>query len=278
MSGNKNKFKIIFIDIDGTLINKERKLTHETINEIKRISSNGVRVILASSRMPKSMRYFMEELEINEPIICHNGALIQSETKDNGDTEVLFSEPLNNSAAEIIDNAGRNLGIHTGYYLHDNWYEESIEKWVEREINNTKAMPQIRSIPDVLSEWKSKNKGPHKIMCMGEGHKMDRFSEALKQSCGESTKAYRSKKTYLEITSAKTSKKTAAEFLQNKYGIKREEVIAIGDNYNDTEMIKWAGLGIAMGNAHESIKQLADYVAPTNNDDGVAHVIKKFIP
>ncbi len=278
MSTSGQNFKIIFIDIDGTLINKERELSKGTVKEIRRVSSQGVRVILASSRMPKSMRYFLEEIEINEPIICHNGALIQSEIRDDRSTDVLLSVPLVQSVAEAVYEAGRVAGIHAGFYLHDYWYEEKIDRWAQREINNTKAEPEITGIKNLLHEWKEENLGPHKIMCMGEGGKMDLFTALVKEKCGESIAAYRSKKTYLEITSAKTSKKTAAGFLQNKYGIKQEEVIAIGDNYNDSEMISWAGLGVAMGNAHESIKQLADYVAPTNNDDGVAHVIKKYFP
>lgn len=278
MPHTQTKFKIIFIDIDSTLINRERELSNGTIKEIKRVSSLGVKVILASSRIPKSMRYFLEELGINEPIISHNGGLIQSELKTGGDVENLFSKQLNYGTAEAVYSAGQEIGIHTGFYLNDNWYEESVDRWVEREINNTRAMPQICNIKSVLDDWKVGGSGPHKIMCMGDGEKMDRFSEIVKKSSGDSVNAYRSKKTYLEVTSAETSKKTAAEFLQKRYGFKREEVIAIGDNYNDVEMIRWAGLGVVMGNARDAVKQHADYVAPPNYDDGVASVVKKYFP
>jgi len=264
-------YQLICTDIDGTLLNKDRELSKSTIQQVKRVSP--IPFVLISSRMPNGMRHLQREFG-NEttPLIAYNGGLIINKG------EVLHSTFIKNNVLSEIINKCINTSIHLSLFHADEWYVPVMDYWAKREENNTKVTPQVKSSAEVLTSWEKEGKGAHKIMCMGNEKEIDALYESLETSFSEEIMLYRSKETYIEISHKDISKKTAIDvILENCYPtLSMDNVVAFGDNYNDVEMLKAVGLGVAVGNANYEVLKVADAVTDTNKNDGVAKAIKQF--
>ncbi len=263
-------YKIVFSDIDGTLLNKDRELSETTIREIKKLK-NKVPFILISARMPAAMRHLQKELNIEElPIICYNGGLVLHEKKELSSTVI----PI--EIVEELSEMNRRTGCHLSLYHMDEWYVPEMDQWAKREINNTRVTPEVKDNFEVIKKWKSENKGAHKIMAMGEETHIDQIRDFLLKNYSEDLHFYRSKNTYLEIANKNISKFSAIDLLlKQHYNYSTSEAIAIGDNYNDVEMLKNIGYGIAVGNARKEAMEAADIVIEKSIEDGVAKSLIK---
>jgi len=266
-------FKAICTDIDGTLLNPERELSKRTIDIIKNIKDD-VAIILASSRMPAAMRHLQKTLDIvNQPLICYNGGFIISQKQE---VKILDSVKIPFAICEFIAKWSYDKNLHAGFYLEDDWYAPSLDQWTEREINNTKVQASIRSGLDLVRSWESDQNGAHKIMCMGEPRLIDELIAELK-AMNAPLHLYRSKETYLEIAPLEISKATALnKLLEAEFNIEMKDVIAFGDNYNDIEMLQAVGCGVAVGNAKNEVKNIANEVTLPGKEDGVAATLEKY--
>jgi Cof subfamily protein (haloacid dehalogenase superfamily) len=267
-------YKIICTDIDGTLLGKDRELSPATIQAIKRIKKD-IPVILVSSRMPKAMRHLQAILGIEHyPIIAYNGGLVIINDHD-GAPFLSISVSVEVSRAIFLQT--QNTSIHTSLYLHDDWFVQDLDYWALREINNTKVHPVVTDFVPLITSWENDGLGPHKIMCMGPEAEIHALELFLQTGFNDQLNIYRSKPTYLELSSKRVSKATAIEqLLQQQMGFQLSEVIAFGDNYNDIEMLAAAGLGIAMANGNDALKSIADEITLSNLEDGVAVSIQKY--
>lgn len=263
-------YKLICSDIDGTLLDKNRELSEITIQEIQRISP--IPFVLISSRMPKAMRHLQSQIgNMGAPLIAYNGGLVLH------NNQVLHSAFIDNAVLEAVMNLCLKTAIHLSLYYKDEWYVPAMDFWANKEANNTKVLPLLKSNKAVLAQWKEEGKGAHKIMCMGEETEIDALYKALENSFSEEIVLYRSKPTYIEISHRSVSKKTAIEaLLKNCYPtVSIKEIVAFGDNYNDIEMLIAVGLGVAVANAIEEVLQIANKITDTNKNDGVAKVIQE---
>lgn len=263
-------YKIIFTDIDGTLLNKDRQLSSRTKKVFQHLQEK-LPVILISSRMPQAMEHLQEELKItHQPLICYNGALINIDGKTVRSKEIPW-EVIND-----LHDFNLEVDCHISLYNNTEWYVPQMDHWAKREENNTRITPQIKSTKAVLEDWKSGDKGAHKIMCMGEKEKIDAVENHLFERYKDQLHLYRSKDTYLEITNKEVSKLTAVKYLlDSHFHLSLNETIAFGDNYNDFEMLKAAGMGIAVGNARPEILEIAKLITHHNTDDGVAKSLQQ---
>lgn len=267
-------YKLLCSDIDGTLLNKDRELSKRTINIIHKIK-NTTPVVLISSRMPKAMRHLQYELEIpKHPLIAYNGGLIL--TYDEGTPNALLSIEISMEITAAILKFIQKSTIHMSLYHGDEWFVPQMDYWANREMNNTKVKPAVAELETVCENWNSKNIGPHKIMCMGEKGEIQLLENYLNIHHATDLNIYRSKDTYLEIASKQISKLSALSILlDKKFNINLEDVIAFGDNYNDIELLKGVGLGVAVGNAREEVKAIADKITLGNKEDGVAITLEE---
>jgi len=263
-------YKIVFSDIDGTLLNKDRELSSATIAEIKKLK-NKIPFILISARMPAAMRHIQNELDIEElPLICYNGGLIIV------NNEVVSSTEIPIDIVEDLSCWNSEINCHLSLYHQDEWYVPAMDEWALKEQNNTKVEPEIRSDREVIKKWNSEKKGAHKIMAMGEESQIDQIRDYLAEKFPDQLHLYRSKNTYLEIAPKSISKYTAIELLLHRhFNITSGEAIAFGDNYNDVEMLKNIGYGVAVGNARPEALKVAKINAEMSIDDGVAKSLKQ---
>lgn len=265
-----NNFKMICLDIDGTLLNSNHKIS-EGVKSIIRVVANEkqIPVILVSARMPKGIVFLQKELEIEQPIICYSGALILDKN-----SKVLERQAISVSNFKEIYKLVHNTNVHMSLYKDDEWYIEEMDEWAKQESEITNIIPTIKNFKELSKLWEQEGTGPNKILCMASPNEINKLKESVENI---DLNIYPSKPTYLEIMPTQASKTSAINFLQRKLNIKKSEIIAVGDNYNDIDMIEYAGLGIAMGNAPDDVKNHADGVTLTNDEDGVAEVIKKYL-
>ncbi len=261
------QYQVLCSDLDGTLLSTKSDVSDFTVTQIDRIKSE-MQIILVSARMPKAMRHLQKDLGIDhEPIICYNGAYVL-----HGQQE-LCSVEIGSSELSQLGQMASPLGIQLGLYHKDEWYVPGDSERVQKEIRYTKCEPALKDTGDTLKDWEDRNIGAHKVMLMGTKESADFIYLQLQELFGTKLNVYRSNDTLIELAPRSVSKRSAIELLLNKEQ-SMKDVLAFGDNYNDMEMLKVAGCGVAVGNAREEVKAVADHIAKQNSEDGVAHFIK----
>lgn len=262
-------YKLILTDIDGTLLNKDRKLS-ELTKEVFQQLQKKVPVVLISSRMPQAMRHLQHDLHIaHQPLICYNGGLVLI------DNQVVSSTEIPLEIIKNLDQFNQRINCHLSLYNGEDWYVPVMDQWAKREENNTQVSPEILSNPEVIKKWEEEGKGAHKIMCMGEEKQIDLITDFLSKNFQQKLHLYRSKPTYLEIANREVSKLTAIKILLDKhFQLTLEECVAFGDNFNDFEMLQAVGMGIAVGNAKPEILEIANEITLHGKEDGVARSLQ----
>ncbi len=270
-------FRALCTDIDGTLLDSRRELSHRTIAAIKRLDKR-VPVILASSRMPSAMRHLQQELGIlHHPIICYNGGYVIHYNNKAEAPVVLDNVSIPVSTCSAIMDLTQGTDLHISLFAEDNWYAPRVDEWTEREERITKAAAIIMEAGPVLEMWRKNNIGAHKIMCMGSEQEIEEMEQALVAQFFDQIFIYRSKSTYLELAPRTISKATALELvLKNCYNLEMSEAVAFGDNYNDIDMLKAVGLGVAVGSAREEVIAAANEITLNSKEDGVAVAVEKY--
>lgn len=264
------KHKILCSDLDGTLLSTKSDVSQFTISQISIIKEQ-LKVVLVSARMPQSMRYLQERLGIEkEAIICYNGALVLK-----GEYEV-FSATIDFNTVEKVYGLTEEHGIRLGFYYKQEWYVEENSERVQKEINYTRTKPVYRPSIETLLDWQTRNLSAHKIMLMGTKSSADIIFPKLIDNFSQSMNIYRSNDTLIELVPQSVSKLSAIKLLLAP-NESLTDVISFGDNYNDIEMLVHSGLGIAVGNAREEVKAIADHTTLKNTEDGVAYFIRQHL-
>lgn len=272
-------YRLIAIDIDGTLLNSQREITPRTLRAIEKAITAGKRVALCTGRSLQSARAIAEQTHPEAILIFHSGALIL--------------ETLNGPLLKAV-NLPRALAFEIILYFKEKgydplvyesvpeglhfWYEppRSDNEWQRRYIQG--SGPRARQIGDLSG---APFVDPAQVAIAGSEEAIIRM-RALLNDRWPGIGVILSRSTlggvnwFMEVVPAQVSKAQGLAVIGTAYGIDPKEMIAVGDNFNDLDMIEYAGLGVAMGNAPEAVKESADFVAPSNDEEGVAYVIERF--
>lgn len=262
------KYKLIAADLDDTLLNDDLKITERNRRAFQTAQDMGVIVTIATGRMFRSALPVALELGIKGPLVTYQGALVKNVTTG----EVMVHRPLPIDLARQVLAAGYENGLHTNVYINDNLYVDRITN--EGKMYAEQAGVQMNPVGNLLEFL---HEEPTKILFIGEPAFLDRLNYEMKEHFGDSLYITKSKPYYLEFMHPKATKMHGIGRMAEILGILPEEIITFGDSYNDIEMIEYAGLGVAVGNAPKEIKDKANLVTDTNNDDGVAKVIEEFV-
>ena len=261
-------YKLIAIDLDGTLLADDLTVSPATVKAIQQAVEMGTVVTIATGRMFSSAQQFAKQLGINVPLITYQGALIM----DVGEKETIYARPITPDIARKLVEISTEKNLHLQVYQDDILYG-AVEN--EKLIDYAAGVKVPYTVePDLL---KLAEKGFTKALFIENPETIDGLQEELKALFGNRAHIAKSKPHFLEVTHPEANKGLALLHLAETLGIKKSEIIGIGDNHNDKELIETAGLGVAMGNAVQEMKDIADYVSLTNNEDGVKHVIEKFV-
>lgn len=276
-------YRLLIIDVDGTLLDGRATLSPRTRQALRRAAASGAIVTLATGRRTRSARPIIADLGVDVPVILHNGALIYDTARD----LVLYHHPLPLAVArQVVDllvasgfqpvayeNALRGERLFTGPAEYDN-------RLTALYLENAGDALVRRPYQTLLS----KDDGdPLRLAVMDEVGRVHDLAARLASVAGcrvlVNTTALMAKHhgLVLEVLEADCSKGRAMEHLARYFDVPLAQVIAIGDHYNDVEMLRTAGLGVAVANAPVEVLACADYVAPSNEEDGVAHVIERFV-
>lgn len=262
------KYKLIAADMDGTLLNSEGKISHKTCDAIKKAVDTGVVFTVSSGRPIQGILKYGEFLPLKFPEITYNGAMIVNPNN----REILFHKPLEKDDALKILKLGEERSVTICLWCENRLFVNRIDE----RVNKYKRLSGVESIL-IDSKEALAEKGVTKILWYDEAEKIEIFQEALQNESFNEVTFCTSKPEFLEFFNSGVSKAAAMEFLGKLYGINREEMIAIGDGDNDLAMIEYAGLGISMENGSEKVKKAAGYITASNDQNGVALAIEKFI-
>jgi len=263
------KFRLIAVDIDGTLLNPARELENETILAAKKVMDSGAYFVLSSGRMPQALKGIAEKLGVNAPAVCFNGGAVVDVMKN----ETLFSTPVELELARDIVLYGEELGLHMHAFIHGGYIVPQFNELASAYQNmvGVKATVVNGKISDYLDE------APMKVLVLDKPERCAEILPVLQKKFGERANIMGSQKHIIECVGKQTSKANALEFLRNKLNIPYEETCAFGDGMNDLEMLEWAAHPYVMDNASDALKSACDrfVIAPSNADKGVARVLMK---
>lgn len=267
------KYKLIVLDLDGTLTNSKKEITSRNRETLIRAQEQGVRLVLASGRPTYGIVPLANELRMNEFggfILSYNGGEIS-----NWETgEMIYENVLPNDVVPVLYECAKThqLSILT-YDGAEIITENSKDPYVLKEAFLNKMA--VRETNDFLTDI---TLPVAKCLIVGDADKLIPLESELCIRLQGRINVFRSEPYFLELVPQGIDKALSLGVLLKELGVQREEIIAIGDGFNDLSMIKFAGLGIAMANAQEPVKKAADYITLSNDEDGVAEAIDKFLP
>jgi Cof subfamily protein (haloacid dehalogenase superfamily) len=264
-------FKAVFIDMDGTLLQSNHTVSAATKQAIQQLTANGILVAPVSARPLHGMLHITEKVfPAHTPVVSLNGSYIYH------NDEIVFDAAVSIKESESVHSALQQKEVSVMYYSRMEWFATEDTALIKKEQKITPVPVTIQPFEKTVGYLKETNSGMNKILIAGEKGLILNIEKELLQQHHGALNIYKSQPRYLEVMNLKASKTNAIRFLLKQYNISVDEIIAIGDNYNDREMISFAGKGVAMGNAPDDIKAVADFVTDTNNHDGVAKALKHF--
>jgi len=261
-------YRLIAVDLDDSLLGDDLKISGGNRRALLAAQERGTQVTIATGRMLDSAMPFIRELNITVPVITYQGAYI----KDTVTGETLVKKPIPMEYAHRILEECKRDKLYVQVYLENSYFFEQ-ENQYSRLYHRLSGI-RGRAVGDLKTFLKEE---PIKILIIDEPERIPVFRSRFEKLFGGRLQIAVSKPNYLELTHIEATKGNALERLGSMLGIKKEEIIAIGDSYNDVSMIEYAGLGVAMGNAPDPVKAFARYVTKGNEEDGVAEVVERFV-
>lgn len=266
------KYKAIALDLDGTLTNSQKKVSEKNKQVISKAIEEGIKVILASGRPLFGITPVADILELEKKggyILAYNGGNIV----DCMTGELIYSRFIPQECVHDICRESENNDVYAITYYKDKVLSQSDEdEYVKKEaFCNGADIKKVESLEQFVDYPVAK------YIIVGEHNKLLPVEKVLKEKHGNLLDIFFSEDYFLEVVPKGVAKDKSLEALLDKLGIKREELIACGDGMNDLPMIEYAGLGVAMENAYPKVKESADVIAPSNDDDGVAYIMEKYM-
>lgn len=260
-------YSIVFLDIDGTLLNSGHQVMPCTRERLQYLTGRGVPVILCSARPPEGVKLVAGQVGVQGPIACYNGGLIFDEDytilRDVG-VDIQLARAFRQYAAE------RFPDVVVSAYLYSVWLAEDTQHpLILQEAEISGCTPLMGSIDQVAFAATH----VHKLLCIGDSAQIRALQKETRQQFPQ-LMALRSKATYLEILSPESTKGSAAQVLLEHYHLDPEQAVAFGDSDVDVDMLRYCGFGVAMGNAPRSVQEAADYVTASNDEEGVYIALK----
>lgn len=262
--------KLVATDLDDTLLNAQWEVSPANAEAIRRAVSQNVKVTLATGRMALSTRKYARQLELDIPIITYHGALVEQGLSG----EILYRKVIPvDLAADIVENL-RQRKIHHQVFIKDRIF---VQQWNA----HAEAYSKMASVPveetDIFTLLSKEQDGTEKILCIGDQAELQTTMAELRLLYGDKLHFTSSRADFFDMVHPEVNKGNALKALAEQWGINRDEVMAVGDSLNDLEMLQYAGVGVAVANAHPAVKKAADYITDSNREDGVAKAIQRFV-
>ena len=264
-------YKLLALDLDGTLTNSQKEITPYTHNVLEEAQQRGIKIVLASGRPLEGIRPLAEILHLTQYsgyIMAFNGGLIV-ECKTN---RHLSENYLNPSFYPLLYEKCHRKGFAILTYLNGHIVSEDINnKYVQHNaMRNRMPLLQLDNLLQQITFPEPK------WLVVGEAEELSKLEKELQTLLHNELNIYRSEPYFLEILPHGIDKANGLKFITNYLSIQAHDILACGDSYNDINMLRYAGFGIAMANANKEVKEAADYITLSNDENGVAYALKKF--
>ncbi|MGL5822870.1 MAG: Cof-type HAD-IIB family hydrolase [Sarcina sp.] len=264
-------YKLVAIDMDGTLLNKDSEISQKSEAVIRSVRRKGIKVIISTGRSFEGIRKYLKQLGLlsrgNYAVTC-NGAAIY----DCGSEKVIEEAGVLISDLKRVAIDCDWFGIKVYGYKLDSLITRSENKFTDLEKKDLGTKIDLVKFEDLNNE-----DSLIKILVVEDKEFLDRYHEYLHKKYSRDFSVVRSLPYMIEILNKNSNKANAIKFICERLRIEDDEVMAFGDAMNDFEMISTAGFGIAMGNAIPKIKEISDFVTESNNEEGVANALEKFV-
>ena len=255
-------YSIVFLDIDGTLLDSGHQVMPCTRDRLQDLHRRGVPIVLCSARPPRGVNLVAGQVGVQGTMACYNGGLIFDEN-----STILQDVGINIDLAMDFRRfaAERFPEIVVSAYLYDVWLtEDPHHPAIVQEAEISGCTPLKGSLEKAAAAASR----IHKLLCIGDPMRIRALQKEIRQHFPQLT-ALRSKSTYLEILPRESTKRSAAQVVLEHFGLKPEQAVAFGDSDVDMDMLQYCGFGVAMGNAPNQVKEAADYVTASNDQEGV---------
>ena len=261
--------ELLALDVDGTLIDESLSIPNRVREAVLGVHEQGVKVTLATGRMLESTTPFARALEIDAPLICYQGGLIQAPNAQ----EPLYRATMDRDVVRDALAWRAEQGWHAVLYADDALFiaERRYPESFYRDLLG-ENLHHVDNLASVLE-----HREPVKFLLIADPPEADRIERAMRQRFGCQMEVVRSHANFVEANPLGVSKGDALRRLAEHLGVPQTWVMAIGDQGNDVPMLEWAGLSVAMGNASREAKAAADWIAPPFSEHGAAVAIERFI-
>ena len=265
------KYKLVCLDIDGTLLDDEKKIPDKVKVCLRDLSDRGVRIALASGRMPAGIEIIEKELGIQCIKICNAGTYILM------DEECIAEEHLTTTDMRNIFHVfAEKHHVPLWIFQGRRWFVTGLNQYIEAEIKIIPCQPGIVEIEQLAEKWDKENLKPNKLLLAADPKMIDTIYREMKDDQMRAFDMARSADSFIEIFPRGIDKGTALKAVCQKLHIDLQETIAIGDQELDIPMVKAAGVGIAMGNAITELKEEADFITKSNNEAGIVYALEHY--
>jgi Cof subfamily protein (haloacid dehalogenase superfamily) len=262
-------YRLLALDLDGTIVDSSVRISARVRRAIRAAMDSGVHVTIASGRPFGVTRLFASDLGIWEPLISHQGAMV----RDPRNGELYLQRNLPRQLAHEFVDVAREHGWDLCLAIDDELYVERLTP-VLRILSDLSPTPMDER---VVTDLKALPQDPLRLLVIVEAAQALMVDHLLRERFAGRLRIVRSFARFVEGTDMAASKGQALAFLAQKLGVSQAETMAIGDNDNDADMVSWAGLGVAMGNASPAVKAAANHITGTIAEDGAALAIERFV-
>jgi Cof subfamily protein (haloacid dehalogenase superfamily) len=260
--------RLVAIDLDGTLLTDSKQVSEQTSEALCCLPRRDVKVIIASARPPRSVRHVYQALGLDTWQINYNGALIWDEPN----RRPVFHRPLRGSLVRRIVDLARDMFDETIVTCEvlDKWLTDREDQSHTTETGRLFKPDLIAPLDEICTQHVTK------LMLLGEPRIILRLEALLVEHFVDDVTIVRMEDDLIQIMDPRVSKAVALKKVASHYGVPMSQVLAIGDAPNDVGMLQLAGVAVAMDNAHPVVKEVADWVAPSNNDHGVHAALQRY--
>ena len=235
---------------------------------IARVRASGAHVVLVTGRMFQAVRRYALQAGIDDPVVCYQGAVVAEPESGNWLRHVPIPLDLAREAIAALHDEGFGMNC----YVNDELYVAEITPGARQYADF--QFIELHVVGDVLA-WL--REPPTKLVVIDDPVVLDGLEERMKARLGDRMYISKSLPYFLEFASPNVTKAAGLDFLSEHLGFSAERTIAFGDGENDIELVEWAGYGVAVENAHERVKAVADFVCPSVDDQGVAQVLEAYL-
>ena len=263
------QYKLVAFDLDGTLLGEELLLRPRVLSAITNMRERGVQGCIVTGRMYRAALPFARQLQFTAPVVCYQGAAVIDPQTD----DVLQDVPLPNAEALAVNDYAHSNGLHIQLYANDRYYCEQRNQYSDLYAKISGVEPiVVPTLTRQFEEWDAT-----KAVIIAEPEIVNEHLPRVRSLFGDGAYVTRSIPWFIEVMNRNVNKGKSLEVVARYLDIPMEQVLAIGDSWNDAPLLQAAGFGVAMGSAPPELREVADAVVGDVQNDGVAEAVERFV-